>query len=51
MTCKEINDSIWQESFYDHIIRNESDLHETRKYIKDNPLRWYYDKSKHSDNS
>lgn len=39
---KKIEKSIWQNSFYDHIIRNSTDLSETRKYIKGNPARWYY---------
>ena len=30
----------WQKSFYDRIIRNESELYNIRKYIKENPLRW-----------
>ena len=33
-------DHIWQRSYYDHIIRNENDLYETRKYIENNPFRW-----------
>ena len=31
--------SIWQKSYYDHIIRQFSDLEETRRYIANNPLR------------
>ena len=30
---------IWQRSFYDRIIRNESELLKIRKYIKLNPLK------------
>jgi len=33
----------WQARFYDHIIRNEIDLHRIRMYIKNNPLRWKLD--------
>jgi len=29
---------IWQERFYDHIIRNEPDLQRIRQYIIDNPF-------------
>lgn len=29
--------ALWQKSFYDHVIRNETDLAETRRYIRDNP--------------
>ena len=28
----------WQPRFYDHIIRNEKDLHRIRTYIKNNPF-------------
>lgn len=30
---------IWQRSYYDHVIRNESDLREIRKYISENPQK------------
>ena len=33
---------IFQTSFYEHIIRNRDDYEEIRKYIHENPLRWYY---------
>ena len=33
----------WQSRFYDHIIRNESDLRRIRRYIKNNPLKWELD--------
>jgi len=29
---------LWQESYYDHIIRGDPDLQETRRYIQTNPL-------------
>jgi len=31
---------IWQSRFYDHIIRNSSELRAIRKYILDNPKNW-----------
>lgn len=31
---------IWQERFYEHVIRNEEDLRLTRQYIEGNPYRW-----------
>jgi REP element-mobilizing transposase RayT len=34
----------WQKSFYDRIIRNEKELYQIRKYIKENPLRWEIEK-------
>jgi putative transposase len=33
----------WQPRFYDHIIRNEKDLHRIRTYIQNNPLKWELD--------
>ena len=37
-------DKIWQRNYYDHVIRNEHDLYEIRKYIDENPLKWTLDK-------
>lgn len=28
---------VWQRNYYEHIVRNESALHQIRKYIADNP--------------
>jgi REP element-mobilizing transposase RayT len=40
----EILDSVgtpfWQRGYYEHIIRNERELHAMRQYIADNPARW-----------
>jgi REP element-mobilizing transposase RayT len=30
----------WQKSFYDRIIRNEKELYNIRRYIRQNPLKW-----------
>ena len=35
-----IKDPIWQRSFYDHIIRNESELSKIYDYIVNNPFYW-----------
>ncbi len=40
---KEYGENIWQESYYDHIIRDNDDYETRRKYIYDNPIKWYYD--------
>ena len=40
---KQIGTSIWQKSFYDHIIRNRDDYEEHIKYIYENPIRWHFD--------
>ena len=37
------SDFAWQERFYDHIIRNDKDLHRIRQYIANNPLKWALD--------
>ena len=40
---KQIGFSIWQKSYFDHIIRNEQELYEIRKYIEQNPIKWEFD--------
>ncbi len=46
-TTKRINEirhtpgtSAWQRNYYEHIIRNEIELHRIREYIKYNPVNW-----------
>lgn len=34
---------IWQRNYYEHIVRNDNDLHRIRTYIQDNPLKWELD--------
>lgn len=34
---------IWQNRFYDHIVRNENELNLVRNYIQLNPVRWSED--------
>jgi len=36
--------TIWQRNYYEHIIRNEKEYYEIKKYIKYNPMNWYHDK-------
>jgi MSHA biogenesis protein MshO len=31
---------LWQRSYFDHVIRNEHDLEDTRNYIVNNPQKW-----------
>ena len=33
----------WQPRFFDHIIRNDADLHRIRQYIRNNTLQWVLD--------
>ncbi len=40
---KEYGQNIWQDRFYDHVIRNREDYNEHVKYIYENPMNWYYD--------
>lgn len=34
----------WQRGYFEHVIRNENDLFECRKYIEQNLLKWIIDK-------
>ncbi|MCL6098125.1 MAG: transposase [Bacteroidetes bacterium] len=34
----------WQHNYYEHIIRNEKELYQIRKYIQLNPLKWEIEK-------
>jgi len=36
------NRRLWQRNYYDHIIRNPSELNCIRKYISENPKRWKF---------
>ena len=40
---KQIGFSVWQKSFYDHIIRGQNDYDEIWRYIDENPLNWTLD--------
>ncbi|MFP4642299.1 MAG: transposase [Dehalococcoidia bacterium] len=35
---------LWQRNYYEHIIRNENELHGIRQYIVNNPSKWDYDR-------
>ncbi len=41
-TLSPFDQRIWQRGYYEHIIRNDRDLFETRQYIRDNPLKLQY---------
>ena len=36
--------TVWQGRFYEHIVRDDDDLHRIREYIINNPARWEYDR-------
>ena len=40
---KQIGFSLWQRSFYDHIIRDEEDYWQKWRYIDENPAKWHED--------
>jgi len=37
--------SVWQRNYYEHIVRNETDLQRIREYIINNPLNWEMDEN------
>ena len=41
---KQAGFSLWQKSFYDHIIRHEEKYLEICEYIETNPIKWKEDK-------
>lgn len=43
---KRWNDRVfdWRRSFYDHIIRDDAELNRIREYIRNNPLKWAFDR-------
>ena len=43
MVTRELGYSIWQTSFYDHVIRNETDYLRIWQYIDNNPAHWAED--------
>ena len=43
LVTRACGDSIWQTSYYDHIIRNEADELRILEYIQTNPARWAED--------
>ncbi|MBI4683330.1 MAG: transposase [Nitrospirae bacterium] len=36
---------VWQRNYYEHIIRNETELEKIREYIVSNPLNWEQDEN------
>ena len=42
---------LWQERFYDHVIRNDQDLQRIRAYILNNPLKAQLQQGKDSDDA
>ena len=44
IASKQAGVSLWQKGFYDHVIRNDEDLTNVRRYIRNNPRKWIQDK-------
>ncbi len=40
---KHIGYSIWQKSFYDHVIRSDEEYQKINSYIGNNPINWEWD--------
>jgi len=40
LVTKDIGESIFQRSYYDHVIRNQCDYDEIWHYIENNPRKW-----------
>ena len=38
--ARSLGAGVWQKSFYDHVVRSESDYKETWEYIESNPSKW-----------
>ena len=43
LVSKELGQSIWQRSYYDHVIRDEKDYLVKARYILENPSKWAED--------
>ena len=43
LVSKQLGVSIWQRSYYDHVIRNEQDYLRIWQYLDDNPAKWAED--------
>lgn len=44
MITRQLGFSIWQDSFYEHIIRDKNDYSAIWEYISNNPIKWQEDK-------
>lgn len=43
IVTKEVGFPVWQNQFYDHVIRNQKDYDEKWTYIENNPMNWERD--------
>ena len=42
--------TVWQDGFYDHVVRDTKDLERIRRYVRSNPERWQFDRENPSEN-
>jgi REP element-mobilizing transposase RayT len=35
---------VWQQNYYEHVLRNDRELDRVREYITNNPLQWELDR-------
>jgi hypothetical protein len=35
---------VWQRNYYEHVIRDETELDRVRRYIVENPIKWALDR-------
>lgn len=47
LVTKDLGVSLWQRSFYDHIIRDEADYIYHLQYIEENPKKWMMGKDEY----
>ncbi len=43
MVTRQVGYSIWQDSYYEHIIRSEQEFNDIWNYIDNNPIKWLED--------
>ena len=44
-TTFQVNESLWQDSFYDTVIRSQEQYNEIWNYIENNPRKWLYEQN------
>ena len=44
-TMFQVNESLWQDSFYDTVIRSQEQYNEIWNYIENNPRKWLYEQN------
>jgi REP element-mobilizing transposase RayT len=42
--CQAPGAVVWQRNYFEHVVRNDSELQKIREYIANNPLQWVLDR-------